>query len=65
MKDEEIMELKRPLIEACIKSAQMAGWRDAMGLLRGILFLESEPVSLDALAERKGYSTTTIRSNMN
>lgn len=65
VKDEDILELKRPLIEACIKSAQMAGWRDAMGLLRGILFLESEPVSLDALAEKTGYSKTTIRSNMN
>jgi len=35
-----------------------------MGILRGTLFLESEPVSLDTLAENTGYSKTTVRSNM-
>jgi len=35
-----------------------------MGILRGTLFLESEPVSLDTLAEKTGYSKTTVRSNM-
>jgi len=59
-----MMELKKPIIDACIKSAQKNGWSDAMGLLRGALFLESEPLSLDALAERTGYSKTTIRTNM-
>ncbi len=36
-----------------------------MGILRGTLFLESEPMSLDILAEKTGYSKTTVRSNMN
>ena len=36
-----------------------------MGILRGTLFLESEPMSLDMLAEKTGYSKTTVRSNMN
>ncbi len=35
-----------------------------MGILRGTLFLESEPMSLDTLAEKTGYSKTTVRSNM-
>lgn len=36
-----------------------------MGVLWGTLFLESEPLSLDMLAEKTGYSKTTVRSNMN
>ncbi len=35
-----------------------------MGMLRGILFLENEPLSLDMLAEKTGYSKTTVRTNM-
>ena len=62
--DEEMLALKKPIIDACIKSAQKNGWSDAMGILRGTLFLESEPMSLDALAEMTGYSKTTVRSNM-
>lgn len=65
VKDEELLELKRPIIEACIKSSRRNGWSDAMGVLRGILFLESEPMSLDMLAEKTGYSKTTVRSNLN
>jgi DNA-binding transcriptional regulator GbsR (MarR family) len=30
------------------------------GIAQGIYYLESEPVSLDALAEKTGYSKTTI-----
>lgn len=63
--DEELLALKRPIIDACIKSAKKNGWSDAMGILRGTLFLESEPMSLDMLAEKTGYSKTTVRSNMN
>jgi len=62
--DEEMQELKKPIIDACIKSAQKNGWSDAMGILRGALFLESEPKSLDDLAEATGYSKTTVRTNM-
>jgi DNA-binding transcriptional regulator GbsR (MarR family) len=62
--DEEKLALRKPIIDACIKSAQKNGWSDAMGILRGTLFLESEPMSLDALAEKTGYSKTTVRSNM-
>ena len=65
MKDREALKLKKPVIEACIKSARKYGKSDAIGLLRGTLFLESEPMSLDVLAERTGYSKTTVRSSMN
>jgi DNA-binding transcriptional regulator GbsR (MarR family) len=63
--DEEMLALKSPIIDACIKSAKKNGWSDAMGILRGTLFLENEPMSLDTLAEKTGYSKTTVRSNMN
>jgi len=63
--DEDLLELKKPIIEACIKSARKNGWSDAMGVLWGTLFLESEPLSLDMLADKTGYSKTTVRSNMN
>ena len=62
--DEEMLALKKPIIDACIRTSQKNGWSDAMGILRGTLFLESEPMSLDALAEMTGYSKTTVRSNM-
>jgi DNA-binding transcriptional regulator GbsR (MarR family) len=65
MNEEEMLALKRPIVEACIKSAQKKGWSDGAGVLRGILFLETKPMSLDMLAEKTGYSKTTIRSNMN
>ncbi len=64
LNEEEKVGLKKPIIDACIKSAQKNGWSDAMGLLRGMLFLEGEPLSLDELAERTGYSKTTIRTNL-
>jgi DNA-binding transcriptional regulator GbsR (MarR family) len=63
--EEEMLMIKKPIIDACIKSAKKNGWNDAMGILRGTLFLESEPMSLDMLAEKTGYSKTTVRSNMN
>jgi DNA-binding transcriptional regulator GbsR (MarR family) len=65
VKDREALKLKKPVIEACIKSARKYGKSDAIGLLRGTLFLESEPMSLDMLAESTGYSKTTVRSSMN
>ena len=64
MKDEDVLELKKPILEACIKSGQKNGWSDAMGVLWGTLFLEAEPLSLDMLAEKTGYSKTTVRSNI-
>ncbi len=65
MNKEEMLALKKPIIDACIKSARKNGWSDAMGILRGTLFLEREPMSLDKLSEDTGYSKTTVRSNLN
>lgn len=65
MQDIVAEKLKKPIIEACIKSARKYGKSDAIGILRGTLFLESEPMSLDVLAESTGYSKTTVRSSMN
>jgi DNA-binding transcriptional regulator GbsR (MarR family) len=62
--DEEMLALKKPIIDACIRTSQKNGWSDAMGILRGTLFLENEPMSIDALAEKTGYSKTTVRTNM-
>ena len=64
MNDEDRLDLEKPIIEACIKSAQRNGWSDAMGMLWGSLFLESLPLTLEMLAEKTGYSKTTVRSNM-
>lgn len=64
MNEEEKQALKKPIIDACIKSARKNGRSDAMGIVRGALFLENEPLSLDNLAERTGYSKTTVRSSM-
>ncbi|MDQ1282775.1 MAG: hypothetical protein QG666_564 [Euryarchaeota archaeon] len=64
MNDEELSELKKPIIDACVRYAKKNGWSDAMGILRGTLFLESGPLSLDELAKKTGYSKTTVRSNM-
>lgn len=64
MDEEEKQALKKPIIDACINSARKNGRSDAMGIVRGALFLENEPLSLDTLAERSGYSKTTVRSSM-
>lgn len=64
MNEEEKQSLKKPIIDACIKSARKNGRSDAMGIVRGALFLENEPLSLDNLAEKTGYSKTTVRSSM-
>jgi HTH-type transcriptional regulator, glycine betaine synthesis regulator len=63
--DEEMLALKKPIIDACVKFARKNGWSDATGILKSTLFLESEPMSLDELVEKTGYSKTTVRSNMN
>lgn len=56
--------LKRYIVDACVKAANNKGWSDAVGVLRGTLFLETEPMSLDRLVEETGYSKSTASSNM-
>jgi DNA-binding transcriptional regulator GbsR (MarR family) len=56
---------KRHIIDACVKSAKIKGYSDACGVLRGTLFLADQPMSLDDLVERTGYSKSTVCVNMN
>lgn len=65
MNQEERRALRRHIIDACVKAANNKGCCDAVGVLRGTLFLETEPISLDRLVEETGYSKSTVSSNMN
>lgn len=56
--------LKRHIVDACVKGANSKGYGDAVGVLRGTLFLASEPMSMDQLVEETGYSKSTVSSNM-
>jgi len=64
MNQEERRTLKRYIIDACVKSANSKGCGDAVGVLRGTLFLADEPMSMDELVEETGYSKSTVSSNM-
>ncbi|MCJ7443049.1 MAG: MarR family transcriptional regulator [Methanotrichaceae archaeon] len=56
---------KKYIVEACIKAARNKGHSDATGVLRGTLFLEEEPISMDQLVEETGYSKSTVSATMN
>jgi DNA-binding transcriptional regulator GbsR (MarR family) len=56
--------LKRYMIDACVKVANSYGCCDAVGVLRGTLFLADRPVSMDELVEETGYSKSTVSANM-
>ncbi|HSD58290.1 MAG TPA: MarR family transcriptional regulator [Methanotrichaceae archaeon] len=65
MNQEERGALRRHMIDACVKAASNKGCCDAVGVLRGTLFLETKPMSMDRLVEETGYSKSTVSSNMN
>ena len=56
--------MKRYIVDACVKAANSKGCGDAVGVLRGTLFLADEPMSMDELVEETGYSKSTVSSNM-
>jgi len=56
--------LKRYMVDACVKVANSYGWCDAVGVLRGTLFLADRPVSMDELVAETGYSKSTVSANM-
>jgi DNA-binding transcriptional regulator GbsR (MarR family) len=56
--------LKRHMVDACVKGANSCGCCDAVGVLRGTLFLAEGPQSMDQLVEDTGYSKSTVSSNM-
>jgi DNA-binding transcriptional regulator GbsR (MarR family) len=64
MAGEEKEIFKRHMVDACVKVASSCGCCDAVGVLRGALFLADEPVSMDELVEETGYSKSTVSSNM-
>lgn len=64
MNQDEWGQLRRHIVDACIKAANNKGCCDAVGVLRGTLFLEKEPISMDRLVEETGYSKSTVSSNM-
>lgn len=64
MNQEERGSLRRHIVDACIKAANNKGCCDAVGVLRGTLFLETDPMSMDRLVEETGYSKSTVSSNM-
>ncbi len=64
MYSEERGPIRRYIVDACVKAANNKGYSDAVGVLRGTLFLETEPMSLDQLVEETGYSKSTVSSNM-
>ncbi len=64
MNQNERRSLRRYIVDACVKSANSKGYGDAVGILRGTLFLADEPMSLDQLVEETGYSKSTVSSNM-
>lgn len=65
MDKDERRAISQHIIDACIRAANAKGWKDAVGVLHGTLFLACEPMSLDELAQETGYSKTTVRLNMN
>ena len=56
--------MKRYMVDACVKVANSYGCCDAVGVLRGTLFLADRPISMDELVEETGYSKSTVSSNI-
>ena len=56
--------LKKYIVDACVRAANNKGCGDAVGVLRGTLFLADEPMSMDQLVEETGYSKSTVSYNM-
>jgi DNA-binding transcriptional regulator GbsR (MarR family) len=55
---------KRCMVDASIQVANMLGYSDAAGALRGSLMLADGPLSMDDLVEVTGYSKSTVSTNM-
>lgn len=56
--------MKRYMVDACVKVANSYGCCDAVGVLRGTLFLADRPISMDELVEETGYSKSTVSTNI-
>jgi DNA-binding transcriptional regulator GbsR (MarR family) len=58
-------KIKNYIIDACVQTAQIWGYSDASGVLKGSLLLSEKPLSLDELALETGYSKSTVSTNLN
>jgi DNA-binding transcriptional regulator GbsR (MarR family) len=65
IKDSSNQDIRRHFANACIQWARIRGYSDSTGLLRGLVTLAKEPMSLDELVKETGYSKSTVSSNMN
>ena len=64
-KNSSNQDIRRHFANACIQWARIRGYSDSTGLLRGLVTLAKEPMSLDELVQETGYSKSTVSSNMN
>ena len=64
-RDSSNQDIRRHFANACIQWARIRGYSDSTGLLRGLVTLAKEPMSLDELVQETGYSKSTVSSNMN
>lgn len=64
-RDSSNPDIRRHFANACIQWARIRGYSDSTGLLRGLVTLAKEPMSLDELVQETGYSKSTVSSNMN
>jgi len=58
-------DVGRHILNACIQWARIKGYSYSTGFLMGLTVLAKEPASLDELAQKTGYSKSTVSLNMN
>ncbi|WP_435120065.1 GbsR/MarR family transcriptional regulator [Halolamina sp. C58] len=64
MTDPQIQEARAEVIDAFARSAEVLEFNQSHGRLYGVLFFATEPLSLDDLVNRTGYSKSTASSVM-
>ncbi|MFC6961195.1 GbsR/MarR family transcriptional regulator [Halocatena marina] len=62
--DGDASDARETVIAAIERSAEVYGLKRSYGRLYGILFFESEPLSLDTLVEQSGYAKSTVSNAM-
>lgn len=60
----QLEEYRNVIIEAFGSSVGVYGMNETIGRIYGLLYLESEPLSLNAIAEHLGVSKATISINI-
>lgn len=57
-------DIRRHIANACNQWAKRKRYSDSAGVLRGLIILAEEPISLDELASETGYSKSTVSTSM-